>query len=75
MNVINEDRLCQQNLLNGKWLSQNIETAILYKRIDRIKRIQAYCWEEKTYSPDPTVYTANPPSLLKNFTPSSPLIA
>jgi hypothetical protein len=28
MNVINVDRLYQQNLLNGKWLSQCSETAI-----------------------------------------------
>lgn len=32
MNVINEDRLCQQNLLNGKGLSQNIETALFMQK-------------------------------------------
>jgi hypothetical protein len=32
MNVINADRMCQQNLLNGKWLSQSFETAIFIQK-------------------------------------------
>lgn len=40
MNVINEDRLCQQNLLNGKGPSYT-DRPFQNENIN-------YCWEEKT---------------------------